>query len=68
MTTSWRKSSHSGGGGGSEGDCVEVASLLADQIGLRDSKNPGPKVAITRTAFTSLVNNIKANAFDTPGR
>ncbi|TNC29004.1 DUF397 domain-containing protein [Amycolatopsis alkalitolerans] len=32
----WRKSSYSGGGN----DCVEVA-LLADRIGVRDSKNPG---------------------------
>jgi Domain of unknown function (DUF397) len=31
----WRKSSYSGGGN----DCVEVA-LLADEVGVRDSKNP----------------------------
>jgi hypothetical protein len=32
----WRKSSYSGGGN----DCVEVA-LLAEHVGVRDSKNPG---------------------------
>lgn len=31
----WRKSSYSGGGN----DCVEVA-LLAERVGVRDSKNP----------------------------
>lgn len=31
----WRKSSHSGGGN----DCVEVA-LLAERVGVRDSKDP----------------------------
>lgn len=36
----WFKSSHSGGGN----DCVEVAFLAGDMVGVRDSKNPAGSV------------------------
>ena len=39
-SAAWRKSTYSSGGG--NGDCVEVASM-ADNVAVRDSKNPdGP--------------------------
>ncbi|WP_083983971.1 DUF397 domain-containing protein [Actinomadura hibisca] len=53
----WRKSSRSGGGNDS---CVEVAGL-PDLVGLRDSKDPeGPKLALPRDAFGSLLQDIRS--------
>jgi hypothetical protein len=41
----WRKSTHSGG---SEGNCVEIATNLPGIVALRDSKNPtGPALIFT---------------------
>ncbi|MCP9954139.1 DUF397 domain-containing protein [Actinomadura madurae] len=57
MTTTWRKSSHSGTQGGSE--CVEVGRL-PQAIAFRDSKDPhGPKLAITRDTFAGLIADLK---------
>ncbi|ANY09309.1 DUF397 domain-containing protein [Pseudonocardia sp. HH130630-07] len=36
----WRKSSFSGGGGNSGGECVELATAHDGRIAVRDSKNP----------------------------
>lgn len=57
MTTTWRKSSHSGTQGGSE--CVEVGRLPR-AIAFRDSKNPdGPKLVMGRDEFAALLATLK---------
>lgn len=57
MTTTWRKSSHSGTQGGSE--CVEVGRF-PQTVAFRDSKDPdGPKLAITRDTFRTLITDLK---------
>jgi hypothetical protein len=49
----WRKSSYSGGGGGSA--CVEVA-FVANKVGVRDSKNvSGPRLSFSGTAWRAFV-------------
>jgi len=50
----WRKSSFSGGGDASGGDCVEVAIPQTGQLGLRDSKNPTAELRVT-TDFLAWV-------------
>ena len=58
----WRKSSYSGGNGGS---CVEVARNIPGLVALRDSKNPdGPALAVEPEAFAALVAGIRAGEFD----
>ena len=53
----WFKSSHSSAGS----ECVEVAFLGGDMVGVRDSKNPtGPALVFTPSewsAFTAGVND-----------
>ncbi|MFC5749568.1 DUF397 domain-containing protein [Actinomadura rugatobispora] len=57
-TVRWRKSSHSHNN--SQQQCVEVAAV-AHAIGIRDSENPaGPRLAVSRAAFRSLVERVKA--------
>lgn len=43
----WRKSSYSSPNGG---DCVEIAGC-AHTVHVRDSKNPGPTLTLTATAW-----------------
>jgi hypothetical protein len=60
-TTAWRKSSRSQGGGQ---NCVEVA-VIADSVGIRDSKDPQALVLLTSTgAFRDLVAGIKRGDLD----
>ncbi|WP_342751594.1 DUF397 domain-containing protein [Nocardia nova] len=48
----WFKSSHSGGGN----DCVEVAHLHGDLVGVRDSKNPdGATLIFTAVEWDSFI-------------
>lgn len=57
MTTTWRKSSHSGTQSGSE--CVEVGRF-PQAIGIRDSKDPeGPRLVVGRDEFAALVAALK---------
>ncbi|WP_141579744.1 DUF397 domain-containing protein [Actinomadura sp. WMMA1423] len=57
MTTTWRKSSHSGTQGGS--DCVEVGRL-PETIAFRDSKDPdAPNLHLTPHGFRTLLTNLK---------
>ncbi|MEU1044377.1 DUF397 domain-containing protein [Streptomyces sp. NPDC005897] len=51
----WFKSSYSSSGDGN--DCVEVAIATASAtVHVRDSKRPhGPRLAVTRTAWTGFV-------------
>ncbi|TDD84785.1 DUF397 domain-containing protein [Actinomadura darangshiensis] len=59
----WRKSSHSQGGGT---ECVEVAQV-SDKRAVRDSKDPaGPVLSLTPGAWTSLLSTIKTGAHDLP--
>ncbi|MCP2165705.1 DUF397 domain-containing protein [Goodfellowiella coeruleoviolacea] len=52
----WRKSSHSGQGGG---DCVEVA-LTADTSRVRDSKNPdGPHLTFPTAAWHTFLTTLR---------
>jgi hypothetical protein len=58
----WRKSSYSGGNGGT---CVEVASNLPGIVAVRDSKDPdGPKLAFAPDEWRAFTAGIKAGQFD----
>jgi hypothetical protein len=55
----WRKSSHSGGGGSGGQDCVEVARL-SEGVGLRDSKTPDAgHLRVSVESFADLVARAK---------
>ncbi len=56
MDVVWRKSSFSGGNGGTE--CVEVA-LPPQTAAIRDSKHPGPFLLVRRSAWSSLLDSIQ---------
>ncbi len=62
MTLTWRKSSRSGGAGGSGngGDCVEVAFAPTGPL-LRDSKtgDHGPTLRTSHAAFTTMIGALK---------
>ena len=52
----WRKSRRSG----SQGNCVEVAFLGTDRVGVRDSKAPdGPVLIFAGSRFDALLKAIK---------
>jgi hypothetical protein len=53
----WRKSSYSGGNGGS---CVEVATGLPGVVAVQDSKNPGPALVLPVAAFEALAAAVRA--------
>ncbi len=58
---SWRKSSHSAG----YGECVEMANLDGDVIGVRDSKDPlGPVLRFTRAELHAFVRGVRDGEFD----
>jgi hypothetical protein len=58
----WRKSSHSGGGGG---QCVEVADLPDGGVAVRDSKDPdGPKLVFTLAEWQAFIGGAKDGEFD----
>jgi hypothetical protein len=60
----WRKSSYSGGNGGS---CVEVAA--ADYVLIRDSKNTdGPKLTFNREAWSAFAAKVKRSLAPDPNR
>jgi hypothetical protein len=59
----WRKSSYSQTSGTT--DCVEVADLGGDVVGVRDSKAPGAgRLAVGREAFAELVAKVRAGELD----
>ncbi|WP_329519111.1 DUF397 domain-containing protein [Spirillospora sp. NBC_01491] len=60
----WRKSSHSGGGGSGGQECVEVAQL-ATRVALRDSKAPDAgHLTLTPGTFTELLARMKRGELD----
>ncbi|MFJ6566762.1 DUF397 domain-containing protein [Streptomyces sp. NPDC091292] len=59
--SAWFKSSYSNDTGGS---CVEVADL-ADQVGIRDSKNKnGPALVVPAAAWSSFVGLVRPSDTD----
>ena len=58
----WRKSCHSGGGGG---QCIEVADLPGGGVAVRDSKDPdGPMLTFTLAEWRAFVGGAKDGEFD----
>jgi Domain of unknown function (DUF397) len=54
----WRKSSRSGGNGGT---CVEVARHLRGVVAVRDSKDPdGPRLVTSPAAWQAFTTRVKA--------
>ncbi|OXR46177.1 hypothetical protein B7C42_01142 [Nocardia cerradoensis] len=57
----WFKSTHSSG----NSECVEVAFLDHDMVGVRDSKNPsGPALIFTPGEWNAFVGGARSGAFD----
>jgi len=49
----------------SNGNCVEVASLPADEIGVRDSKNiTGPVLRFTPAEWHAFIGGVRNGEFD----
>jgi hypothetical protein len=59
----WRKSSRSGAG---SSNCVEIAVLSDDQVGLRDSKAEpgGPVLTVSRRTFQDFIHAARSGLFD----
>ncbi|MES4908227.1 MULTISPECIES: DUF397 domain-containing protein [unclassified Streptomyces] len=53
----WTKSSFSGGGSG--GDCLEVAKLRGG-VALRDSENPGMRIYLTDAEYRAYTQGVQA--------
>jgi hypothetical protein len=59
----WFKSSRSGSGK----DCVEVAHLDENMVGVRDSKNPtGPALVFTPSEWDLFAVELRNGTFDRP--
>ena len=57
----WFKSSHSNDTGG---NCVEIADL-ANQVGIRDSKDKrGPALVVPTAAWSSFIAGVRDDEFD----
>ncbi|MBF6350512.1 DUF397 domain-containing protein [Nocardia flavorosea] len=57
----WFKSRHSG----PSRDCVEVAGLGSESVGVRDSKSPtGPVLVFPRSEWQVFLNAARKGAFD----
>jgi hypothetical protein len=55
---SWKKSSYSA----ANGNCVEVARLVAGYIGVRDSKNAAPAaLGFTQASWRTFVSDVKSD-------
>jgi hypothetical protein len=60
----WRKSSYSN----MNGSCVEISRLLADRIGVRDTKDSGigPVLIFTEAEWRAFIAGAKDGQFDNP--
>ena len=58
----WRKSSLSG----YNGSCFEIARLVTDRVGVRDTKDKGsgPVLVFNQVEWTAFVSGVKAGEFD----
>ncbi|WP_067884680.1 DUF397 domain-containing protein [Nocardia vaccinii] len=57
----WFKSSRSGAGK----ECVEVAFLFGERVGVRDSKNPGgPALVFAAADWTAFTTAVRLGLFD----
>jgi hypothetical protein len=57
----WIKSSYSM----TNGNCIEVASLSGEVIGVRDSKNPaGPILGFRPTEWDAFMRHVRNDGFD----
>ncbi len=61
MSTSWQKSSYSGGGDGS--DCIELATQDGAVL-LRESDDPDVVVTTTPAKLRAFILGVKAGEFD----
>ncbi|XVQ11435.1 DUF397 domain-containing protein [Spirillospora sp. CA-255316] len=62
LAPQWRKSSYSGGEGG---QCIELASLEASSVAIRDSKAPSAgHLSVAKRDLMPLVARIKAGLLD----
>lgn len=61
----WKKSSRSAAG---SSNCVEVALLSDDQVGIRDSKAEpgGPVLSVSRQCFQDFVHAARSGVFRRP--
>ncbi|MCK2219553.1 DUF397 domain-containing protein [Actinomadura sp. ATCC 31491] len=58
----WRKASYSGADGG---DCIEVAPLSGDRVGIRDTEQPELAPWVVRgSVFRAFVSGAKDGEFD----
>ncbi len=61
-SAAWRKASKSGANGG---DCIEVAPLSGDRVGIRDTEAPEQAPYVVRgDVFRAFVDGAKKNEFD----
>ncbi|WP_019806563.1 DUF397 domain-containing protein [Saccharomonospora halophila] len=64
----WRKSSFSGGGGTSGGNCIEVAPTPDGRIAIRNSKHPEAGAPLfTRAEMAAWIEGCRAGEFDDLG-
>lgn len=64
----WRKSSFSGGGGDTGGNCVETAALPDGRVAVRNSNSPDAgTVFFTRAEIGAWLAGVKAGEFDDLG-
>jgi hypothetical protein len=57
----WIKSSYSM----TNGNCIEVAGLSGELIGLRDSKNPrGPILGFRPAEWNAFIGDVRTDVFD----
>jgi predicted secreted Zn-dependent protease len=62
MALAWQKSSFSGGG--TSGECVEVAAAPDGLLRLREGDRPAAVVTTVRAQWDVFVKGIKAGEFD----